>query len=184
MYCIQDKWDAGGQPTTEPSLYPNGWLRFGLNTPAGPKPPLRRLYHGTDIDAIPLILNSALKPGQAQEGAEQGCRAVFLTPSTEYAASPRYARGVGSDGFSEVRRCSEFYIQCDACWRWPFLSKQIRSRQRHSASVKLEDTLQGLGGRNTPNTCHIHRYIATSIHNLMTTTQWSIYTTSMTAAHR
>ena len=182
MYCIQDKWDAGGQPTTEPSLYPNGWLRFGLNTPAGPKPPLRRLYHGTDIDAIPLILNSALNRGELRRVPSKVV-ALSFSPLALSTLRHRVMHAVWGATVSQKYAAVPKSIY-SACWRWPFLSKQIRSRQRHSASVKLEDTLQGLGGRNTPNTCHIHRYIATSIHNLMTTTQWSIYTTSMTAAHR
>lgn len=88
---------------------PNGWVRFGLPQPW--KAAYSVLYHGTDSSLIMQILTTTLRPGRAQEGAEGGNKAVFLTPSLIYAASPRYGRQHGSCGFSPVFRSGTAFLQ-------------------------------------------------------------------------
>jgi len=90
--------------------YPNGWIRFGLPQPT--KAVHGVLYHGTGPAAVLPILTSALLPGQAQEGSESGKKAVFLTPSLVYAASPRYATENETSGFSSIFQCADCFIQC------------------------------------------------------------------------
>jgi len=117
-------WNAKGAPQiscsetytvgTTPVHYPNGWIRFGLPRPA--KKVHGLLYHGTHPDNVLKILSSGLKPGVAGEGIpkqaySKGVRAVYLTPSLEYAAVPRYAKELESNGYSEVFQTNDVYVQ-------------------------------------------------------------------------
>ena len=101
-----DKAD-GFEPTyfTKPIWYgghpyycPVGWRRYCLNLgmtqdefdeEVGDWP---IVYHGTDPSNVSLILKQGMRPSDYGCFLQKGERAVYLTPSIEYAGHPRYAR--------------------------------------------------------------------------------------------
>ena len=92
-YFTEPKW-YGGQPY----YCPVGWRKYCLNLgmtqdefekEVGDWP---IVYHGTDPSNVRLILKQGMKPSDYGCFLKDGERAIYLTPSIEYAGHPRYAR--------------------------------------------------------------------------------------------
>ncbi|CAM2729518.1 unnamed protein product, partial [Rotaria socialis] len=83
--------DRGGKPY----FFPAGWTRFGIKVAENENEFERKwghwyvAYHGTKSNFADLILSSGLKTGPGCWAA--GETVVYVSPSIEYCAHPRYA---------------------------------------------------------------------------------------------
>jgi len=86
--------DRGGKPY----FCPKGWTRYAIKVAENSAAfdikwgSWHIAYHGTRGRIAPLILKTGLRPNTAGCFAKKGTSRVYLTPSIEYAAHPRYAR--------------------------------------------------------------------------------------------
>ena len=92
-YFCRPIWYGG-----HPYLCPIGWRRYCLDLGMTPGEFEKKVgdwpivYHGTDPSNVSLILRQGMKPSNKGCFLREGERAVYLTPSIEYAGHPRYAK--------------------------------------------------------------------------------------------
>ena len=92
-YFDEPVWYSG-----QPYYCPVGWRRYCLNLGMTPDEYDKEVgdwpivYHGTDPSNVNLILRQGLKPSDTSCFLRNGERAVYLTPSIEYAGHFRYAK--------------------------------------------------------------------------------------------
>ena len=86
--------DRGGHPY----FCPVGWRRYSINLGMTQDEFNKEfdswpiVYHGTDPLNVSEILNNGMKPSDMGCFLKEEQRAVYLSPSIEYAGHPRYAR--------------------------------------------------------------------------------------------
>ena len=100
-----------------PYYCPVGWRRYGIDLGMTKEVfdkefgnwPI--VYHGTDPLNVSEILNNGMKPSNMGCFLKEGQRAVYLTPSIEYAGHPRYARIMKSKKGYYMQICLQIRIK-------------------------------------------------------------------------
>ena len=95
---------------------PNGWRRYGIDLGITKEEFDKEfgswpvVYHGTDPLNVSKILSNGLKPSNMGCFLKEDQRAVYLTPSIEYAGHPRYARIMKSKKGYYMQICLQIRI--------------------------------------------------------------------------